>query len=169
MRILDATELCASIATEYGYRRRGALMWKPVGDVVILVQLQKSRWGNGVYVNFGATPIEMVTKPVPPSYGYWGLHLRAPEWSGPYVKAFIRCETDCDDRMRASELERPFQWLFRQLNKFMSDGEWLRKVVLDPECVECVHADAMMRDWARGRLKAPLKYFKGTSYYSPQK
>jgi hypothetical protein len=161
----ELTKLVSSLCKPLGYKVKSGLFWKGCQELTILVQLQKSRWGAGVYVDFGATPSVMVTKAVPPGAGYWGLEMRPTAWMGPFFKEFVDCEDDHEDRMKPDQMSPALQWLIQWMEDNIADEGRVRQAVLDCRSLEFPRASIMMKDWARNQLKPPSVYFDGTPYY----
>jgi hypothetical protein len=161
----DLVEIAIQIAKPRGYRHRRNMLWISNGELTRLLHFQQSRWGHGVYVNFGVTPDSLVKSNIPPGTGYWGLEMRATTWDGPFADRFRRCENDHDGTLRSGTMRRPIRWLLDEMDRYLSDSAFVRAAVLDTECVESVHASRIIKDWARGSLKHPTRYFINAPYY----
>jgi hypothetical protein len=165
----DVAKLLTPIAHALGYQRRKHLFWKPGHETTLLCELEDNPWGNGVYVNYGITPNPMVTKTTPPSTEYWGLGGRAASLRSPFKDSFERLATDRIDAMPTSEIEGAFRWLLGWMEEQFGDATAVRRAVLNMPEDSCTLWDAMvlvlMRDWARGELKEPSRYFGETPYY----
>lgn len=157
----------ATVAGDTGYSRRGRLFWKRGPQLTKLVDLQASRWGKGVYVNFGVLPKEMVIGKVPPDVGYAGISERGEHQDGPYRGEFERCAYDDADHMPAEAMRRPLQWLIEWIEDNLTDADAVRQSVLNdgPPLFPRNRPFLFMKDWARGQLKEPLHYFEDTPYY----
>lgn len=158
-------QIVSEVTKPRGYSRRGYLFWIRAPELTRILHIQRSRRGTGVYFNFGVIPTVMVTKSYPPGSSYLGLRLRATTWEGPYSTAFANCERAYSDRLHARAMLRPVAWLIAEIDTFLADPEWVRKVVLDDDCVESSHSFLLIRDWARGSLKHPRDYFLHSRYY----
>ena len=169
MRASDLAKQLIGVARSRGFRRKGPLFWRPNDEVTLLFQLEDNPWGEGVYVNYGATPIAMVTKAAPPSYEYWGVGGRANSLRSPFEESFEQLATGRIDDMSTPEIQDAFRWLLGWMEEQFGDAAAVRNAVLNMPKDSCVLWDAMvlvlMRDWARGELKDPSHYFGQTPYY----
>jgi hypothetical protein len=165
MNRIEIVDIAVRLAKPRGYRHRRTMLWTSNGELTRLLHFQQSRWGKGIYVNFGVTPNKLIKGGIPPGTGYWGLEMRATEWIGPFTETFRRCESDHEGRMIAGTMERPIRWLLNEMDRYLSDSAFVRTVVLDSDCIESVHASRIIKDWARGSLKHPKQYFTNAPYY----
>lgn len=165
----DLIQAVQGVARPVGCRRKGNLLWTSGDELTTLIYVQSSRWGKGVYVNFGVTPNAMITKDVPPGAGCWGWNRRAERLDGPFRELFWQMAMDDEDAMRAADMTDAVRWLVAWIEENFADAAAVRKTVLD-EIDQAAHAGVergagfIMDDWARGELKEPTRYFKNTSY-----
>jgi hypothetical protein len=164
----ELTALVKAIARPMGYVNRSALFWKRGSELTRLVRLQSSRWGKGVYLNFGITPNRLIRNRVPPPDGYWGWEERGECLEGPYREVFARCANDKDDRMPAARMRKPVEWLIRWMESHLGDEQAVRASVRGEAAPLSVHTrpTGMLKDWADEKLQSAQTYFKGTPYYS---
>lgn len=168
MEVSELIQTLAEFARPLGYRRKGTLFWKRYPELTTLIHLQCSRWSDGVYINLGATPNAMVTKPTPPGAGYWGTSRRSESIDSPFKEQFEGLALDATD-VDAANMTEPLRWLLTWIEENLADADRLRQELLDLEPNQIISnagaVPCMMRDWAHGRLLEPSKYFAGTPYY----
>lgn len=171
MNRADLIKVVHGIARPLGYRRKGALFWKADGELATLIHLQGSRWGKGVYVNFGVIPTGMITKPAPPSTGYWPIEQRAEIFDSPFREQFVGLVTDDEGITPAETMTDAFRWLFTWVEENLADTNNVRRAILeqDPNSgvarMGPIPVEWVMYDWARGALKEPSQYYKNLPYY----
>ncbi|MBX3359661.1 MAG: DUF4304 domain-containing protein [Phycisphaeraceae bacterium] len=165
MNCTEMAKVVRGIARPLGYRGRGGLFWRTGDELTRLIHLQRSRWGAGVYVNCGVVPSRFVIKRTPPGSGYWGVEFRPTSWHGPHFDLFCRCEADHEDRMSARTMTRGLRWLVGWMDETYSDEDRVRALVLNRSTIQHAHSTIAMKDWARGRLRAPAHYFDGASHF----
>lgn len=161
--------LLGDLAQPMGYRRRGDLLWKRREELTSLIHLQRDPWSNGTYINLGATPNCMITKPVPPGTGYWGLERRAESMESPFRDHFGELILNRNSELSHDITTDGLRWLLQWIEENLSNAEAVRRAVLEMDPNSCVCrlgvVMLMMRDWADDRLKEPKHYFEGTAYY----
>lgn len=144
-----------TLAKPRSYRRRSGLFWKKHPELTTLIYLQRSRWGGGIYVNFGVHPSALVADK-PPSVEHWGRSLRGESHDGPFREQFIALAKDDDDTMPAEDMTDAFLWLLDWLDAHFADADYVRQMVLQSPRHDEVLADGFrwcLSDWATGCLK----------------
>lgn len=163
----EVIKLLNQLSTPLGYNRKGSLFWKSGDELTMLIHLQKSRWGGGLYVNIGVTPNKMITKSTPPGPGYWGWEQRGESLQGPHRQLFEACAHDDNNEMSPMELAKPLAWVLKWMDSHFSDAEAVRAAARQSR--SWMHRTGamslMMKDWGAGKLKSSKRYFGGTPYY----
>lgn len=157
---MDATKLArvvGELAKARGYRRRGLRLWKSGPELTLLIQLQRSQWSRGVYVNYGVTPTAMLIANAPPPLGNWGRTKRAETTPSPFHDAFCQLVQDHDDQMDPAEMIEPFNWLLAHIDAEYGDTEAFRKA----ELARYGNTWGILPDWANGVLN-PSDYLPTT-------
>lgn len=167
MQLRGIQKVTSIVASSRNYESRGKLFWNHNKNVTRLVQIQKSNWCNGVYINIGAHPRNLVLKTYPPSTGYWAIETRPTAWVHRYSHVFERIETNLEN---AEEVvaEEAIKWLFSWIDATFEEGE-LRKAILSRKSWlnDMGLATAIAKDWASNKLGKPAKYYSGIAgYYS---
>jgi hypothetical protein len=165
MRRETLVRILSDVAKPRGFLHRGSLFWRPLDDLVVLVELQGSQYGAGKYINVGATPSAMVTRYDPPASGYWGLCARDRDVVPKHYDLFTEMHGDHEDDIDPELLREPVEEIFDWLDEHLSDMNKFRRQILDGSFELDSHIDLMLRDWALGELKEPHAYFEGTRYY----
>ncbi len=154
------TSLLHKIASERGYRRRGRVFWKPSADLVLLCNVQKSRWGPGVYINYGVTLAKKMAGSVPVNDGNWGISGRANSLESPCKDVFHRL-AEGKASPTTDELEPALRWLLNWMDSHLGDARVLRNALLNMPDDSCVLWDAMvllfMRAWAKEETEPHLQ------------
>lgn len=161
MNIKELSSLIWTQAKPRGFKRKGNLFWKTGAELTLLIQLQKSRWSEGVYLNYGVTPNAMVLNGVPPSIGCWGREERAETLESPFRDVFIRLVDRDRPPCTIEEITEAFDWLFKHIEATYGDAEAVRA----REIATYGDAWGILSDWANRRLKPPSEYFEGVRYY----
>ena len=159
------TKVTVQCAESAGFERKGSLFWRSEQDLVLLMELQSSQWGQGKYVNLGVNPVSMMTKPIPPGSGYWGLDLRASAVPSPFTEVFRQLEDDHDSTMDPKILLEPLSWLFSWLVDEWADNDRVRAAALHEDQWYSPYVNLVLKDWARGQLRDPRAYYGKTPYY----
>jgi hypothetical protein len=160
-----------SIARSLGYQRKGNLFWKTGKELTVLVHLQGSRWGKGVYVNFGVIPSKMIIKTTPPGPGYWPIETRAESFGSPFQQKFRELITDDEDVMSVDEIKNAFRWLFTWIEDNLTNETLVREAILKQDVTSGIAklvpipTEWVMADWATGNLKDPAYYYGDLPYY----
>jgi hypothetical protein len=161
MKKTELIKVLHGMARPLEYRRKGSLFWKTGNQLTTLIHLQSSRWGRGMYVNFGVTPNEMITKAAPPSVEYWARQKRGESCDSPFKDQFSRLVLDDEDAMRPEEMTEAFRWLLMWIEDHFGDADAMRKAIIDKNS----DSWGILEDWAKGELKEPSYYFKDAPYY----
>lgn len=154
----DYLQLISKHARPLGYARASTLFWKTGREHTSVIQVQKSRWCDGVYINIGATPNTFIRSVKIPRVKYWGITMRADSWDSPFVDDFRRCETDSINSILPEEMDGAVRWLVQHVEDNVQNEANFRDLILNPRSVEHSHASLMMKDWAMGKLKSPEYY-----------
>ena len=175
MKTEQMGKLVHQIGKPMGYRRRSGLLWRTRGELTTLIHLQRSQWSGGMYVNLGVIPSELITKAVPPSTGYWPLEERAANLETPHQEMFQQLERDTEDTMQPEEMAEAFTWLLAWMDETFGDTGRVRQALLgiggvtiplvSSRLTTAQSGEWPMVDWARGELRSPTHYYKGTPYY----
>ena len=164
---MDKPKLVAqlhAIACPLGYQHKGGLFWKTGSELTTLIDLQRSRWGRGVYVNFGVTPNAIVTRAYPLSVEYWARQMRAESADSPFRDQFAALVMDDEDLMPPEDMADEFRWLLAWIENHYGDAAVVRKDTLD----QYPDSWGLLIDWARGTLREPSSYFEDAPYYRAQ-
>jgi Domain of unknown function (DUF4304) len=175
----NLTHALRDIAKESGYRHKGGVFWKSYdGEVTSVVQLQRSQWSGGMYVNAGVLPSVMITKEMPPDSSLWFAFRATDLKDSPYQVAFTRLEDDDIDSMDPKDMVPAMRWLFEYLDNRYSNVESVRQQTLAEieaerprllaECGPAGDQGFPMVDWARGCLRSPASYAPHSKYYNPR-
>jgi hypothetical protein len=160
--------IAADESKRWGYHRSGAYFWKHGQELTTVVHLQRSRWGTGLYVNFGLIPRRFVVRRRPPGSEYWAFGDRAEVFDSPHLETFRRIALDSDQIDDEVAVRDAFKWLFQWIDRHLADEEALRAAVRDPASWLSRRADytvGILGDWSRGELKAPEFYYSYGSYF----
>ena len=152
------------LARPLGYKNKAGLFWKTGSELTMLIFLQKSACGDGVYVNVGLTTNAMVIKAVPPSVAYWSRMERVEGLESPFLATFERLIMK-SDLVTAEEAAEALRWLLNWMEDRYGDEEAVRKAEL------CAYPNewGILIDWAKGNAKPPSFYFPKAAYYRAPK
>jgi hypothetical protein len=154
-------------AKHAGYRRYGSTLWRNVQDLALLINLQKSRWGDGLYINVGLLPVPLFKNNRPRGSGYWPLQERVGSTIGPYQEMFRVLESRTGDFALAFSHRRDMiLWLFDWMQSQFGDVHRVREMILGinpnelfAEYVTMPNEPWMLRDWAHNNLKDAAHYY----------
>lgn len=139
-----------------GYAYSSGIFYKKNSELSILIELQRSRWGKGIYVNVGATPSSDIVNNKPPSAAHWGIQVRGEMLSDkPFSECFRQLAIDDEGRLSADAMVEPLNQLVGWLEIQFADPAAVRSAILDPNSwiSKSGIARAVIKKWAG--LKIP--------------
>ncbi len=146
VRILKPLSRCR------GYNSKGQLFWKSTIDTITLIEIQSSRWGSGVYINFGVMPARAVSGQVPPRSGSWGWTMRAESMAvSPFREQFwLLALGEHPERLSNEDVASAVKWLLDWIEMHLSDSDYVRDAVQSSESVLqlLTPASGAMKEWA---------------------
>lgn len=172
MKTPELAKLVQSLSGPLGYRRKGNLFWKSGNELTTLIKLQGSRWGGGVYINYGVIPTDLIIDHVPPGVEYWPFQERAESSTAPFKEQFVRLAMNNGQAVLPEEMVEPLQWLLAWIEEHLGNADRVRQALLGMTVsstwtsrIEPMPEQWIMLDWAKSQLKEPLHYFNDTPYY----
>ena len=156
-----------------------SMLWKSHGELTSVIQLQRSQWSGGMYVNVGIMPTVFMTQDRPPNDVAFGQSFRATDLTeSPFDAVFRRLEDDDVDSMNPEDMIPAMNWLFEYLDRRYSNTEEVRQQELLRYAKELPRLLAQCgpqggeglptADWARGCLRPPASYYPHSKYYNPK-
>lgn len=167
MNMNELIQTMDRLARPRGYRHKGGLFWATADELTVLIQLQRSRWGAGIYVNFGVMPTQLITKNRPPSVEYWPLQERGETFESPYKHHFEQMAMD-ERSVTSDAIEEAINWLVGWIDRHLRDPHALRTALYEPSSWLSQRGpmqEGILADWARDRLRDPIHYYQGLPYY----
>lgn len=154
-----------SVLLPDGYNSKASTFWKIGKELTILINVQKSRWGDGIYINYGATPNEMMVQASPPPIYCWGTQRRAESEDFPFQEFFRRLASGYDEDLSPEEAADAMEGLRDLLKDSFENADVYRRELLQ-KYPDHEAGSFFMIDWANNVLRSPKFYFEEKSYFN---